>query len=125
MMYLFIIYLCAMHNKELIKGTLTAIILKLLASEGKMYGYEIAQKVKTLTNEKILLKDGSLYPILHKLTKDGFLLYEEEYIGKRVRKYYYLTPTGTSQEKVETEKLREFMTTMKNLMFPDFNFELS
>ena len=89
-MYCIIIYICSMYSKELLKGTLTAIILNLLAENGKMYGYEIFQKVKELSNEKILLKDGSLYPALQKLTKDGLLSVEEQLIGKRVRKYYYL-----------------------------------
>jgi DNA-binding PadR family transcriptional regulator len=114
-----------MHNRELLKGTLTAIVLKLLATEGKMYGYEIAQRVKQLSGEKILLKDGSLYPALHKLTKDGLLQFEEQHIGKRVRKYYYLTTAGTEQEKVESEQLKEFMRTLKKVLFPDFTFQLS
>ncbi len=113
-----------MYNKELLKGTLTTIVLKLLAKEGKMYGYELAQKVKEMSDEKILLKDGSLYPALHKLTKDGLLQFEEQYIGKRVRKYYYLTPAGTEREQVESEQLKAFMSTLKNMLFPDFNFQL-
>ena len=40
-------------------------VLKLLEENHKMYGYEISQKVKELTDGKILLKDGSLYPALH------------------------------------------------------------
>ena len=54
-------------DSELIKGTLSLIILSLL-SRRAMYGYEITQKVKEITDGKILLKDGSLYPALHKMT---------------------------------------------------------
>ncbi len=112
-----------MYNKELLKGTLSTIVLKLLEKQGKMYGYEIAQRVKDLSQDKILLKDGSLYPALHKMTKDGLLRYEEEYIGKRVRKYYYLTAEGTKKERLESEQLKEFMTTLKTMLFPDFTFK--
>ena len=114
-----------MYNKELLKGTLTAIILKLLAEEGKMYGYEIAQRVKELSGEKILLKDGSLYPALHKLTKDGLLKFEEQHIGKRVRKYYYLTNSGTEKQKLESEQMREFMRTIQTILFPDLKLQWS
>ena len=51
-----------MNSKELLKGTLTVIILKLLSERDRMYGYEMYQQVKELSDGKILLKDGSLYP---------------------------------------------------------------
>lgn len=52
---------------ELFKGTLQTIILKVLHDHDRMYGYEITQKVKTLTNGEIQLSEGSLYPHLHHL----------------------------------------------------------
>ncbi|MTI31122.1 PadR family transcriptional regulator [Xanthovirga aplysinae] len=111
-----------MYSKELLKGTLTAIILNLLAENERMYGYEIFQRVKELSDEKILLKDGSLYPALQKMTKDGLLSYKEEYIGKRVRKYYFLTTKG-KQEKVRyLAELKDFLATINKLVFPQFNF---
>ena len=86
-----------MYSKELLKGTLSAMILKLLAENERMYGYEISQHVKELTGGKIHLKDGSLYPALQKMTADGLLTYKEEYVGKRVRKYYMLTKKGKTE----------------------------
>jgi PadR family transcriptional regulator PadR len=56
-----------MHSSELLKGTLQTIILKVLKDEGKMYGYEITQKVKELSEGRIQLTEGALYPALHKL----------------------------------------------------------
>ncbi|WP_221417945.1 PadR family transcriptional regulator [Fulvivirga kasyanovii] len=107
-----------MYSKELLKGTLSVIILNLLAENGRMYGYEIFQRVKELSDEKILLKDGSLYPALQKLSKDGLLSYEEEYLGKRVRKYYYLTPKGKQEKVVYLEELKDFMMTLNKIIFP-------
>ena len=111
-------YICSMYSKELLKGTLSVIILNLLAENGRMYGYEIFQRVKELSDEKILLKDGSLYPALQKLSKDGLLSYEEEYVGKRVRKYYYLTPKGRQEKVVYLEELKDFMMTLNKIIFP-------
>ena len=108
-----------MYSKELLKGTLSAIILNLLAENDRMYGYEIFQRVKEQSEGKILLKDGSLYPALQKMTKDGLLSYQEEYIGKRVRKYYFLTPEGESEKVRRLEELKDFLGTLTKLVFPD------
>ena len=111
-----------MHNqKELLKGTLTAIILKLIDENGKMYGYEISQKVKGLSDGKIMLKDGSLYPALQKLTHEGLLSVEEVKMGKRVRKYYYLTPQGKSLKDAYFAELKEFIETMSKLFAPQLS----
>jgi DNA-binding PadR family transcriptional regulator len=111
-----------MYSKELIKGTLSVIILNLLAENGKMYGYEIFQKVKKLSDGKIIIKDGSLYPALQKMSKDGLVTYEEQYIGKRVRKYYLLTSKGKEEKVHHLEELRDFMVTLNKIMFPQLKF---
>src|ERR1700752_3983573 len=98
-MHVRLMYLCLkyyvklyiMYSSELIKGTLKTIVLKLLAENKRMYGYEITQRVKDLTGNKIQITEGALYPTLHSLEADGILITEIEYIGKRVRKYYSLS----------------------------------
>ena len=107
-----------MNSTELLKGTLTSIILRLLADHGKMYGYEITQKVKELSGNKILLKEGSLYPALHKLLVDGLLEVETVYVGKRVRKYYFLTKQGHAQKAAHFDELQEFLATIQQIVFP-------
>lgn len=105
-----------MYSSELIKGTLKTIILKLLKENKRMYGYEITQKVKDMTGNKIQLTEGALYPSLHALEAEGILVTETEFIGKRVRKYYALSEQG---QKVSDEKVTEFadfMNTMKALL---------
>ena len=109
-----------MYSRELIKGTLTTIILNLLEAKGRMYGYEIFQLVKERSDGKILLKDGSLYPALQKMHKDGLLVTEEEFIGKRVRKYYKLTPKGKTQKTVNLNELKEFISTLNKVISTDF-----
>lgn len=101
-----------MYSKNLIKGTLQPILLKLLEENGRMYGYEITQKVKELTQGKIEITEGALYPTLHKLEADGVLKTEKEYIGKRVRKYYTLTSTGHSLVTKKVDELTDFMSTV-------------
>lgn len=103
-------------SSELIKGTLKTIVLKLLADNKKMYGYEITQRVKELTFDKIQITEGALYPTLHALESEGLLTTETEYIGKRVRKYYSLSPSGKSKAKERVSELAEFMETMRFLL---------
>ena len=109
-------YLCPMYCKELLKGTLSAIILKLLAENGKMYGYQITQMVKQLSDNKILLKEGSLYPALHKLKDSGFISVETENIGKRVRHYYSLTSEGVKIKNEKEAELKDFIDTINKII---------
>jgi len=105
-----------MYSKELLKGTLTTIILKLLSHNGKMYGYEITQRVKILSNDKIMIKEGSLYPALHKLKDDGLVKTDEEMFGNRVRKYYSLTEKGKLSTEEKVNELHQFMGTLQNIL---------
>ena len=105
-----------MYSSELIKGTLKTIVLNLLKDNQKMYGYEISQKVKSMTNDKIQITEGALYPTLHALEKQGDVTTEKVYIGKRVRKYYILTDQGENTMTERVNELSDFMKTMKFLL---------
>ena len=109
-------YLCFMNQKELLKGTLNTIILRLLAEKGRMYGYEITQCVKEMSDGKVLVKEGSLYPALHKLESDGHVTVDEVFIGKRVRRYYKLTEQGKSHVTAALSELRQFLDTIHHLI---------
>lgn len=114
------IYICSMYSKELLKGTISAMILKLLSEQERMYGYEISMKVKELSGGKILLKDGSLYPALQKMTSDGLLSFKEEVVIGRVRKYYYITKLGRVEKTAYVKELRDFIETLNSVVFPEF-----
>lgn len=118
-MHCYFMYNCPMNSTELLKGTLTTIILKLLADNGKMYGYEISQKVKELSDDKILIKEGSLYPALHKLLKDKLVHVETVSVGKRIRKYYALTKQGQKKKQVQFDELQDFLKTIGKIIFPE------
>ncbi len=81
-----------------------------------MYGYEITQKVKELSMGRILLTEGALYPALHKLEAEGLLQTETVLMGKRVRKYYTITPIGKSLVKERVAEFRDFIKTMSSVL---------
>lgn len=110
------INLFIMHSPELLKGTLQTILLKVLKDHGKMYGYEITQRVKELSDGRILLTEGALYPSLHKLEAEGLLKTETVMMGKRVRKYYSLTAEGKSLVKERVSEFMDFIRTMGNVL---------
>lgn len=105
-----------MYSKELIRGTLTPIILQLLQPNRKMYGYEICRKVKELTNGDLLIREGSLYPVLHRLTDEGLIQVEEVMMGNRPRRYYQLTQEGQLGAETRTREFSQFLHTMQIFM---------
>ena len=105
-----------MYSKELVKGTLRTIVLHLLAEQGRMYGYEMTQKVLERSDEKFQLTEGSLYPTLHKMVSEGLLVTETEKVGGRTRKYYRLTPAGQAATSNRLAELRDFMRTLQQLL---------
>ena len=93
--------------------------MRLLQDRERMYGYEITQQVKLLTDGKISITEGALYPLLHKLESEGALTTETEEIGKRIRKYYRLTADGKNRSVEMATEFLDFMTTMKRIMEPN------
>ena len=63
-----------------------------------------------------MLTEGALYPALHKLEAEGMLKTETETIGKRVRKYYSLTPQGRNLVKERVSEFIDFIQTMGNVL---------
>ncbi len=123
-MYIFVFNTqSVMANQKLYKGSLQTIILKLLAENNKMYGYEITQKVKTLTHGKLNITEGALYPALHKLEAEGILDVEVLNIGNRFRKYYKLTEHGTKETISRLAEMQTFINTMQQLVNPSFSLE--
>ena len=105
-----------MHSPELLKGTLQTIVLKVLKDNGQMYGYEITQRVMELSDGRIMLTEGALYPTLHKLEGEGLLKTEVVNIGKRVRKYYALTNEGKVLAKDRVFEFVDFIKTMSSVL---------
>lgn len=103
-------------QQQLYKGSLNTIIMKLLENHGRMYGYEITQKVKEITEGEMNLTEGSLYPALHKMESEGFLEVEMERVDGRIRKYYRLTESGVKETSNKLEELENFVRNMQQIM---------
>ena len=112
-----------MKNSQLYKGSLNTIIMKLLEENGKMYGYEITQKVKLITQGELNITEGALYPALHKLEAEGLLDVEIEKVDNRMRKYYKLTESGQKETVNRLSELEDFIRNMQSLVNPKPSLE--
>ena len=83
-----------MISKDLVAASSRPMILSLL-SQKESYGYEIIRKIRELSRQKIQWKDGMLYPVLHKLEKEGFIesSWKMSENGRK-RKYYRIKDRG-------------------------------
>ena len=87
-------YSAAMLTKELVAASTEPLILSLL-SEGESYGYALIQEVKKLSGDKITWTDGMLYPVLHRMEREGWIQSRwGEAENGRKRKYYSLKRDG-------------------------------
>ena len=94
-------------DKELLKGSTTMLILKLL-SQKDMYGYKMIKELEFQSNNIFTLKEGTLYPILHSLEKERLVeSYWDDSDSIRKRKFYSITKRGL---KVLVEKKNEWNT---------------
>lgn len=111
-------YIWLVNKTNLYKGCLEPIVLKLLDDNGRMYGYEITQKVKEATAGELNITEGALYPLLHRLEAEGVLEVATENIGNRIRKYYSLTQNGKKEKSKAVLELENFKNTLQILLNP-------
>jgi transcriptional regulator len=90
-----------MRPSDLIQGTLDVLILKSVASEPR-HGWAIAKHIQTVSQDVLQIKQGSLYPALHRLEQQGYI--RSEWVtgdtGRDV-KVYSLTRAGRRQLEAE------------------------
>jgi len=103
-------------NTELLKGTLDLLILKILAA-GQMHGWDITKRLQVVSKERLTLKQGSLYPALHRLENRGWI--ESEWgvsDAGRSANFYRLTAKGRKQLLQEKEHWQSFVDAMTNVL---------
>ena len=91
-------------NKDLVAASATPLVLAILA-EGDSYGYAIIKRVAELSGGQLQWTDGMLYPVLHRLERNGLVAAEwgESDTG-RSRKYYSITKAGRKQLAAQREQ---------------------
>jgi PadR family transcriptional regulator, regulatory protein PadR len=89
---------------ELLQGTLDMLILKAI-SLGPLHGYGVLLRIQQISQDRLEIQQGSLYPALYRLEHQGWITSEwGESENKRKAKYYRLTAAGRGRLQTETEK---------------------
>lgn len=97
-------YKTSMITKDLVAASSKPMVLSILAG-GESYGYEIIQKVRELSGGQIEWSDGMLYPVLHRLEREGLIESEwKESETGRERKYYFLSSKGRKVLQAERQQ---------------------
>jgi PadR family transcriptional regulator, regulatory protein PadR len=86
------------HTNDRLQGTVDLLVLKTLASLGRMHGYGITLHIEQVSEEILRLEEGSLYPALHRMTQSGWLRSEWGVSqNNRRARYYTITAAGRRQ----------------------------
>lgn len=105
-----------MFNRELVKGSTSLLLLQLL-EERDMYGYELVKELEKRSGNEFSVKEGTLYPALHKLEKQEYIeCYWQEQEKGPARKYYRITDAGKDMLLEKTNEWNNFVSVMNKLM---------
>ena len=89
---------------DVLQGTLTLLVLKSLAAQGRMHGYAITAHIQRVSAELLRVEEGSLYPALHRMEQDGWIRAEWGTTEKnRQARFYTITAAGRKQLAAEQE----------------------
>lgn len=103
-------------SKELLKGSTGTMVLQLL-SEQDMYGYMIIQQIDFRSDSVFRMSEGSLYPILHAMEKDGLLeAYRQVSDSGKERKYYRITAKGRMQLSLKLDEWKLFSSSVSKVL---------
>ncbi len=106
-------------DRELKRGSLELVVLHLLDPR-EAYGYEIVSKVTARTNGALGITDGTLYPVLYRLERAGWVDVRWETPARGVpRKYYRLTPAGREELARLKREWQSFVSAMAALLEPE------
>lgn len=105
-----------MDAGKIIKGSLSVVVLQLLANNGSMYGYEIVKAVKDASKGHTEITEAALYPTLHRLTTNGLLTVSHKTIEGRERKYYKLSRQGNKQAEAALQELQNALLSLQRIL---------
>lgn len=102
-------------DKGYMSGSSRMLVLNLL-SEKSLYGYELIKTLKQRSNDVFDMKEGTLYPILHKLENEELISSSNQEVSGRVRKVYHITEKGRRVLAKEKQEWREFSLAVNQVL---------
>ncbi len=85
-------------KNDILQGTLTLLVLQTLERHGPLHGYALCQQIQAASSELLRVEEGSLYPAMHRMEQDGWLVssWDTTEKGRRAR-FYQITRRGRAQ----------------------------
>ncbi|TFF93581.1 MAG: PadR family transcriptional regulator [Promethearchaeota archaeon] len=110
-------------ESELVRGISQLTVLSIILQFGKegAYGYKILKELEEQTNNTLVIDEGTLYPILRNLKRDGLLRSQRKKVEGRKRNYYSITENG----KQIFNYLAGFLTKLTEAVLPLFDVDVS
>ena len=105
----------AMADKTLLSGSTTLLVLKLL-EDGEMYGYQMIEELRRRSDRTFELKAGTLYPLLHTLEQQGWVVSRDGEAGGRVRRYYAITASGRAALEAQREQWNAYAAGVRGVL---------
>ncbi len=100
---------------ELVKGSTELLVLSLLR-ERSLHGYDLIKEIRARSAGHLRVGEGSLYPLLHRLERDGMLAAEWGGVSGRDRRYYRLTPKGEATLDERQEEWRRHVHAVERVL---------
>ena len=105
------------NMNEIPYGTLDLMVLKTLASLGRLHGYGIARRIEQVAEGSLALNQGTIYPALLRLEQRGWIASEwGSSENNRRARFYSITDTGHSQLAAESESWSRTVAMMNRLL---------
>ena len=102
-------------ERDLLRGSLDLMVLTVLARESQ-YGYLIQKQLIEVSNGKIKMPAGTLYPLLHRLEKDKLIRSRWDTSTGRKRKWYEITARGKKRVKAQAIQWRQYADCVSGLL---------
>lgn len=105
------------NRNDILQGTLQLLILKTLASRGRLHGYAITSHIHEVSNDMLRVEEGSLYPALHRIEQEGWIRAEWDVTERnREARFYSLTAKGRKQLAEEEENWSRLTEGVRRVM---------
>ncbi|MGQ0633890.1 MAG: PadR family transcriptional regulator [Planctomycetaceae bacterium] len=115
----------ARFNSELTRGSLDLMVLSLLASDGRKYGYLLQQQLRAASRGMVEMPAGTLYPLLHRLEAEKLIKSEWDDATGRRRKWYALTAAGRKRLSQQAREWHAYAECLRSMLAPILDPRLS
>ena len=106
------------QRPELMKGNVDSLLLSLVGQQ-PMYGYQIIKELNKRSQGYFKFKEGTLYPALHRMERDGLIQGKWQALPSgQQRKYYHITDKGLSILVEKRDQWRDFLVAMNMIIQP-------